>query len=252
MTSERWFRRLLRLLPFDFRADYGDEMTRVFEAERRAAVGRADLLRVWFANLAALAAIGPREHLAQLGQDVRYALRSMRGNAGFVAAAVLTLALGIGANTAVFSIVDAVLLRPLPYAEPETLVAVWNRWIGSPAATLSNPEYLDYAEQSQSMTIAAGAAANVNVGAEGGDPERVPAAFVTVKRVRRAWRRSSSGPFVPCRGGSRRRATRRDSLRRILAPAVRGRFGDHRQHDFGGWPADAGGRRLARRRRSAL
>ncbi len=179
MTSERWFRRLLRLLPLDFRADYGDEMTRVFEAERRAAVGRGGLLRVWFANLAALAAIGPREHLAQLGQDISYTLRSMRGNAGFVAAAVLTLALGIGANTAVFSIVDAVLLRPLPYAEPETLVAVWNRWTGSPAAALSNPEYLDYAEQSQSMTIAAGAAANVNVGATGGDPERVPAAFVT-------------------------------------------------------------------------
>jgi putative ABC transport system permease protein len=179
MTSERWFRRLLRLLPFDFRADYGDEMTRVFHAERRAAVGRAGLLRVWFTNLWALAAIGPREHAAQLGQDVRYALRSMRGNAAFVAAAILTLALGIGANTAVFSIVDAVLLRPLPYAEPETLVAVWNRWTGSPVAALFNPEYLDYAEQSQSMTIAAGAAANVNVGAEGGDPERVPAAFVT-------------------------------------------------------------------------
>jgi putative ABC transport system permease protein len=179
MTSERWFRRLLRLLPFDFRADYGDEMTRVFHAERSAAVGRAGLLRVWFTNLSALAAIGPREHVAQLGQDVRYALRSMRGNAAFVAAAILTLALGIGANTAVFSIVEAVLLRPLPYAEPETLVAVWNRWTGSPVAALSNPEYLDYAEQSQSMTIAASAAANVNVGAEGGDPERVPAAFVT-------------------------------------------------------------------------
>ena len=50
---------------------------------------------------------------------------------------------------------------------------------GQPDRALSNPEYLDYAEQSQSMTIAAGAATNVNVGAKGGDPERVPAAFVT-------------------------------------------------------------------------
>ena len=103
----------------------------------------------------------------------------MRRNAALVAVAVVTLALGIGANAAVFSVVDAVLLRPLPYDDPATLVAVWNRWDGSPAAALSNPEYLDYAEQSRSMTIAASAATNVNVGGQGGDPERVLAALVT-------------------------------------------------------------------------
>ena len=105
-------------------------------------------------NVGALLAIGPREHAAQLRQDIRYALRGMRRNAGFVAVAVLTLALGIGANAAVFSVVDTVLLQPLPYADPERLVAVWNRWDGSPAAALSNPEYLDYAEASRSLTMA--------------------------------------------------------------------------------------------------
>ena len=49
----------------------------------------------------------------------------------------------------------AVLLKPLPYAEPERLVAVWNRWDGSPAAALSDPEYLDYAERTRSLAIAA-------------------------------------------------------------------------------------------------
>ena len=98
----------------------------------------------------------------------------MRKNPGFAAVAIVTLALGIGANTAVFSIVDAVLLQPLPYHEPERLVAVWNRWDGSARASLSDPEYLDYAEQSRLLEIAAMSPAGVNIGGAGGDPERVP------------------------------------------------------------------------------
>jgi hypothetical protein len=78
-----------------------------------------------------LLAIGPREHLAQLGQDVRHALRGMRRQPGFVAVVMLTLALGIGVNAAIFSLVHAVLLPPLPYRDPPTLVSVWNRWTGA-------------------------------------------------------------------------------------------------------------------------
>jgi predicted permease len=121
--------------------------------------------------------------LDALFQDLRYALRTMRKNPGFTAAAVIALALGIGANTAIFSIVHAVLLRPLPYHDAERLVAVWNKWTGVAVAPLSGPEYLDYSERSRTMSIAASAAGEVNIGGTTGDPERVYAAYVTINAL---------------------------------------------------------------------
>jgi putative ABC transport system permease protein len=79
-------------------------------------------------------------------QDLRYALRMLRSNPGFTAVAILTLALGIGANTAIFSVIDSVLLRPLPYQDPAGLVMVWENdsQHPNPHNTVSPPDFLDW------------------------------------------------------------------------------------------------------------
>ena len=99
----------------------------------------------------------PREHGEMLRQDLGYAVRAMRGNLGFTAVAVLSLALGIGANSAIFSLVHGVLLRPLPYPEPDRLVRIWpvRAQLGSSPAT-SLHDFEDWRAQStvfESMAV---------------------------------------------------------------------------------------------------
>jgi putative ABC transport system permease protein len=198
MTPRRLFRALLRVLPFDFRADYGAEMEQVFELQRREAQGAAARARVWAGNMAAILAVGPREHLRQLWQDTRYALRGMVRTPGFAIVAVLTLALGTGVNTAIFSIVHAVMLDPLPYAEPSRLVTVMNAYGESTPLALSDPEYLDYAEQTRSLDIAAITPGHVTIAGGSADAERVPSVTATTNVLAVLGRQPSLGRgFMP-------------------------------------------------------
>jgi putative ABC transport system permease protein len=111
--------------------------------------------------------------MTTLWQDLRYALRSIRKNPGFTAVAVLTLALGIGANTAIFSVVNAVLLRPLPFRDPASLCLLTERM---PTIPVLGPSYLnfeDWRAQNRSFENMA-AVRNTTLTLTGaGEPERV-------------------------------------------------------------------------------
>ncbi|HEX8687621.1 MAG TPA: ABC transporter permease, partial [Pyrinomonadaceae bacterium] len=110
-----------------------------------------------------------------LWQDLRYGARTLLKSPGFTAVAVLTLALGVGANTAIFSVVNAVLLRPLPYGEPERLVHVYWRWDKGAGDSVSAATYAFWKEHARSFEESAGYAAT-NSGfnlAGGAEPRRV-------------------------------------------------------------------------------
>lgn len=168
----RWFRRLLRLLPADFQADYAREMERTFRAQEREARerGRGSVAALWWETLRDLLRTAPREHLEQIAQDARYALRLFHRAPGFAAMAVLTIAIGIGANTAMFSAVHAVLLAPLPFPEPDRLVRIHERRVqdGLLRNMASPPNVLDWQQQSTSFTaIAAYRRRSVNLSGPG-------------------------------------------------------------------------------------
>ncbi|HMF98279.1 MAG TPA: ABC transporter permease [Vicinamibacterales bacterium] len=114
-----------------------------------------------------------------LAQDLRYAFRMLRRQPGFTAVAVATLALGIGATTSVFTVVNGVLLRPLAYADPDRLLLLLNGRSGQMGASFSPPNYRDVTTQSGVFTVAASYdAASVTLTGEG-DPQRLQASTVT-------------------------------------------------------------------------
>ena len=118
MNPGAFYRALLRLYPASFRAEYSAELARTFEESVRDR-GHPG------AVLAAIADVVPNAiavHWGILVQDLRYTARTLNASRGFAVAAVLVTALGVGANTATFSVADFVLFRPLPFKEPEQLV----------------------------------------------------------------------------------------------------------------------------------
>ena len=119
--STRAFDLLLSLYPGAFRDDYGRELSLVFRDRYRDSTGVWDRTRLWIEALAGIAAEAPKEHARMILQDLRYALRMLRKHLIVTTTIVLTLSLGIGVNTAIFSLLNAVVLRTLPVPAPDEL-----------------------------------------------------------------------------------------------------------------------------------
>jgi putative ABC transport system permease protein len=154
--SDRAYRALLRFFPFDFRGDFGSEMEEVFREQRTAAVRRAGLaalFNLWWETALDIVRTAPAEHFAILRQDVRHALRVMKRELGYVALSILVLGLGIGASTALFSVIHAILIRPLPYANGSGLVVVRQLTPrgGLPEMNFSVAEIEDFRNQNRTL-----------------------------------------------------------------------------------------------------
>jgi putative ABC transport system permease protein len=153
--SERIYRNLLRILPFDFRSEFGGEMELTFHEQRNEIEsGPKSLLKMWWAVIVDLFKTAPREHFSVLSQDVRFAFRMILKDFGPTITAILILALGIGANTAIFSVVNSVLLKPLPYIDGNNLLVLQNRQVklGNENVGFSVPEIQDYRQRTRTLT----------------------------------------------------------------------------------------------------
>ncbi len=119
--------------------------------------------------------VGAARFVETLIQDLRYGLRQLRRNPGFTAVAVITLALGIGATAAIFSVADAVLIRPLPFANPSRLAVLFQtpgHYGGVMGWAVTGPDFLDWRRQSHSFTgLAAVLRDTANISRSGGQPE---------------------------------------------------------------------------------
>jgi hypothetical protein len=180
--AERAYRVLLRCYPGEFRDDYEREMLQAFRErlsdDRR--IGAAAVLRLWWQVLVDSIVRAPGEHLDVLRQDVRYAFRSLRRAPLFALTVIGTLALGVGANTAIFSVVHAVALRPLPYEEPDRILRIWedNQSLAVSGFSVSLPNFVSWRERSKTMDLGAFQGGGVTIRGSG-DPVRVSSLTAT-------------------------------------------------------------------------
>jgi predicted permease len=186
MSADRVIQALIRLYPREFRERYGLAML-AFHRDR-VREGGATWPRILSDHVTSAVAehvrsLSERRHLhtvegssPMLGQDIRFALRGLARRPLFAAVVIGTIALGVGANTAIFSVVNGVLLRPLPYHEPDRVVSFGHT---VPTWLVSVPEYVDYTRDLRSFEGLAAYTINEGNLATPDEPERVGLASVT-------------------------------------------------------------------------
>jgi putative ABC transport system permease protein len=181
-AAERLYRLLLRCYPGEFRDEYGQEMLLAFRdrLSHDRTLGRLAVLRFWWQVVADSILRAPGEHLDIVRQDLRYALRSLRRSPVFAATAIATLAIGIGATTTIFSILHAVVLRPLPYDAEGRLVRIRedNPSLNLDGFSVSLPNFVSWKERAQTLDLASWMGESVTL-AGTGDPVRVSSLAVT-------------------------------------------------------------------------
>ncbi|MGE0455034.1 MAG: ABC transporter permease [Vicinamibacteria bacterium] len=176
----RGYRLLLHLYPASFRAEYGVELLRLLAVRRRETGPGLPLVGFWLAELRDLLASAAGVHADLLRQDLRYAARKLRAAPGFAATAVLVTALGIGANTAVFSVLDRVLIRPLPFPESDRLVKLWERVPQYARMEASPANFRDWQRLARSFEAMGAYQADAALNLVGeGEPRRLQAAAVS-------------------------------------------------------------------------
>jgi predicted permease len=174
-----YYRSLLLLYPASFRAEYGEEMRAVFARRQRDAVGLPGVAWVWIAALFETLRDAAAVHWDILRQDLRYTARTLARTPGFTLTAILVMALGIGANTAAFSVTDFVLIRPLPFPQPDRLVQLWENVPSYDEMELSPANYRDWKRMTKSFeTIGAFYPQQVSLIGHG-EPERIEGAEVS-------------------------------------------------------------------------
>jgi putative ABC transport system permease protein len=176
----RAYNLVLHLYPASFRNEYGEEMRALFARRRReAGGGPLGLAALWLSTILEVAGNAAVVHVDILRQDLSYTARVLRRSPGFAFTAVAIVALGIGATTAAFSVTDFVLIRPLPFPNPDRLVKVWQRTQGYSRLELSPANYRDWKKAS---TVFEGLGTYHSLVANmlnAGDPLRVEGAAVS-------------------------------------------------------------------------
>lgn len=175
----RLYRLLLHLYPASFRAEYGEEMAAIVRHRLRDADGTAARAAVWLSVLPETLMNALAVHGDILKQDLRYTARTLNRSRGFALTAIVIVALGVGANTAAFSVTDFVLFRPLPFADAGRLVTIWQRAPGYSRMELSPANIRDW---KQAATSFERVGIHTQYGASllgGGEPQRVTGARVS-------------------------------------------------------------------------